>query len=164
MRKITTIKQTFAYTQTHTIKDSRLNNAANPSGLEEYVDILQVQQLLLDSTPSTSSATTSIACTTSNATTNSINSTAGATRHHRPRVNIQKATEYSTTMTNTTCPSSTTTPATATTPSAQLQGTCVHTQHKKKLLLIRIASIATINLNEERKKRSKRNGKSKENN
>lgn len=118
-------KRTFAYKQTHAIKDSRLNNSANPSGLEEYVDILQVQSLLLDSTPSTSNAATSNACT-SNATTIATNSTGGgATRHHRPRVNIQKAAEYSTaTMANSTaCPTSTTTAATATTPSAQLQGT-----------------------------------------
>lgn len=91
--------------------DSRLNVTTNPSGLEEYVDILQVQQLLLDSTPSTlatSTATTSNSCL-SNATVNSC----GVPRY-RPRVNIQKATEYSTTMANSTIGAST--------PSAQLQG------------------------------------------
>lgn len=95
----------------NTIKDSRLNSTVNPSGLEEYVDILQVQQLLLDSTPSTmapASAATTNSCA-SNATTIS-----NGAQRHRPRVNIQKATEYSTTMANTGCPS---------TPSAQLQGT-----------------------------------------
>lgn len=97
-----------------TILDSRLNSTNNPSGLEEYVDILQVQQLLLDSTPSTLTSTSTI--TTSNATVNSTNSI-GISRH-RPRVNIQKASEYSTTMANNTtvCPS---------TPSAQLQGTSI---------------------------------------
>lgn len=93
-------------------KDSRLNSTANPSGLEEYVDILQVQQLLLDSTPSTlatSTATTSNSCISNSA----VNSS-GAFRH-RPRVNIQKAAEYSTTtMANS---------IGASTPSAQLQGT-----------------------------------------
>lgn len=51
--------------------------ASSSSGLDEYVDILQVQQLLLDSSPSTStSATTS-------------------TSRPRPRLNVQKAAEYS---------------------------------------------------------------------
>ncbi len=51
--------------------------ANSSSGLDEYVDILQVQQLLLDSSPSTStSATTS-------------------TSRPRPRLNVQKAAEYS---------------------------------------------------------------------
>lgn len=55
-------------------------NATNATGLDEYVDILQVQQLLLDSsvTPLTNSA-----------------SAATSTARHRPRVNIQKASEYS---------------------------------------------------------------------
>lgn len=51
--------------------------ANSSTGLDEYVDILQVQQLLLDSSPSTStSATTS-------------------TSRPRPRLNVQKAAEYS---------------------------------------------------------------------
>lgn len=91
-------------------KDTRLNNAANSSGLEEYVDILQVQQLLLDSTPSTMATST---VTTSNSCVSNSNPN-GTQQRHRPRVNIQKATEYSTTMANTACPS---------TPSVQHQGT-----------------------------------------
>ena len=51
--------------------------AATATGLDEYVDILQVQQLLLDTSP----------CTTSTATT--------STARPRPRVNVQKAAEYS---------------------------------------------------------------------
>lgn len=94
------------------IEDSRLNSTSNPTGLEEYVDILQVQQLLLDSTPSSliSTPTTSSSCVSNAA----ANLATGAQRH-RPRVNIQKAAEYSTTMANTAC--------SASTPSAQLQGT-----------------------------------------
>lgn len=59
--------------------------ANNSSGLDEYVDILQVQQLLLDSSPSTStSATTS-------------------TSRPRPRLNVQKAAEYSSQVQGTAC-------------------------------------------------------------
>lgn len=53
-------------------------NPNNTTGLDEYVDILQVQQLLLDSSPSTS-------C---------IPSTSSS--RVRPKVNLQKASEYST--------------------------------------------------------------------
>lgn len=53
------------------------SNLSNVSGLDEYVDILQVQQLLLDSSPSTSTTTT------------------GSTVRPRPKVNLQKAAEYS---------------------------------------------------------------------
>lgn len=86
-----------------------MNASTNPSGLEEYVDILQVQQLLLDSTPSSLSTTitTSSNSCVSNATTNS-----NGTQRNRPRVNIQKAAEYSTNMGN----------MGASTPNTQLQG------------------------------------------
>lgn len=105
----------------HQITDSRLNSTTNPSGLEEYVDILQVQQLLLDSTPTslaTSTTTTSNSCL-SNSTVNSC-----GTQRYRPRVNIQKAAEYSTTMANSIGVS---------TPSAQLQG-MLKTQLIKQLI------------------------------
>lgn len=63
---------------------SCLNNSAGPTGagLDEYVDILQVQQLLLDSTPATGANT---------GPTNNTTNTSKA----RPRVNLQKAAEYS---------------------------------------------------------------------
>ncbi|GAB0093063.1 flocculation protein FLO11-like [Sergentomyia squamirostris] len=64
--------------------DSCLANSTGPTGagLDEYVDILQVQQLLLDSTPSTGNPT-------------STSSTSSNSSKSRPRVNLQKATEYS---------------------------------------------------------------------
>lgn len=67
-------------------------NPANTTGLDEYVDILQVQQLLLDSSaplPSSSSTTAS----TSSAYLPGANN---AALKCRPRVNIQKASDYST--------------------------------------------------------------------
>lgn len=83
---------------------SKLNVANNTAGLEEYVDILQVQQLLLDSTSSTLATSTAASSAT---TTNSSNTAANAlnTARHRPRVNIQKATEYSSSMANASCAS-----------------------------------------------------------
>lgn len=81
-------------------------NTTNTTGLDEYVDILQVQQLLLDSsaTPSTSGATSSSAAS------------AAATAKHRPRVNIQKATDYTAaSVAGTAC-------TTATASMAQVQG------------------------------------------
>lgn len=72
---------------------SKLNVPNNSAGLEEYVDILQVQQLLLDSTaPQPPSANAS------NTAANALNAA-----RHRPRVNIQKAAEYSTSMVNAAC-------------------------------------------------------------
>lgn len=74
---------------------SKLNVPNNSAGLEEYVDILQVQQLLLDSTSTTTAPT------------NSSNTAANASNaaRHRPRVNIQRATEYSSSMANVSCAS-----------------------------------------------------------
>lgn len=56
---------------------SRSKNLPSSAGLDEYVDILQVQQLLLDSSTATGVSST---CTTT---------------RPRPRLNVQKATEYS---------------------------------------------------------------------
>lgn len=88
-----------------------MNANNNPAGLEEYVDILQVQQLLLDSTSASSTTTTSNPSTSSSSAVN-----VSGTARHRPRVNIQKATEYSTTISNAT------NGPTTTTSSAQIQG------------------------------------------
>lgn len=81
---------------------SRLNANNNPAGLEEYVDILQVQQLLLDSTSSPTNPSTS----------SSSAANVSCTARHRPRVNIQKATEYSTTTMANATNGLTTTPST----------------------------------------------------
>lgn len=56
------------------ILGSQRSSTSNSSGLEEYVDILQVQQLLLDSS-----------------TTNGISTT---TSRSRPKVSVQKAAEH----------------------------------------------------------------------
>uniref|UniRef100_A0A1B0CD29 Uncharacterized protein n=1 Tax=Lutzomyia longipalpis TaxID=7200 RepID=A0A1B0CD29_LUTLO len=73
-----------SYTTYPSSDTSCLGNTTGPSGagLDEYVDILQVQQLLLDSTPPTGVST---------GTTNTTSNTSKA----RPRVNLQKAAEYS---------------------------------------------------------------------
>lgn len=74
---------------------SKLNVPNNSAGLEEYVDILQVQQLLLDSTSTTIAPTNP-----SNTAANALNAA-----RHRPRVNIQRAAEYSSSMANVSCAS-----------------------------------------------------------
>lgn len=53
------------------------------TGLDEYVDILQVQQLLLDSSSSSSQQAPSTS-------TGSVSS-----NRQRPKINLQKASEYS---------------------------------------------------------------------
>lgn len=70
-------------------------NSTNTTGLDEYVDILQVQQLLLDSSapPPSSSSVSSTAASTSSTYLSGSNNTA---LKCRPRVNIQKASDYST--------------------------------------------------------------------
>lgn len=74
------------------VKGASRLNATNTTGLDEYVDILQVQQLLLDS--SSSIATSSSASTIPAISPATSTATSSAARH-RPRVNIQKATDYS---------------------------------------------------------------------
>lgn len=89
--------------------DSRPNPISAQSSLDEYVDILQVQQLLLENSNSNSnSAASSSPCTTATSTvpTNTSysssvmtptpsSSVVAAASKNRPRVNLQKAAEYS---------------------------------------------------------------------
>lgn len=72
---------------------SRLN-ATNTTGLDEYVDILQVQQLLLDSSSSIATSSSASLSTITAVPPATSTATSSAARH-RPRVNIQKATDYS---------------------------------------------------------------------
>jgi hypothetical protein len=91
------------------IKTKISGNRANPATLissssqnqlEEYVDILQVQQLLLEnsttsSTSSTTVNTTSYSSPVSSITTTASTSSSSKSLQNRPRVNLQKAVEYS---------------------------------------------------------------------
>lgn len=105
-------------------KASRLNSTSNASGLDEYVDILQVQQLLLDS--SSSSPSTIAAVTPATSSGGQLQNSAACTSYtarHRPRVNIQKANEYSSLIANTATASTTAVASGAvTTPTTQIQG------------------------------------------
>jgi GTP cyclohydrolase FolE2 len=74
-----------------------LISSSSQNNLEEYVDILQVQQLLLEnSTASTSSSSTvnTVSYSTPPATSATTPSTSKNSQS-RPRVNLQKASEYS---------------------------------------------------------------------
>ncbi|XP_055852922.1 uncharacterized protein LOC129916802 isoform X3 [Episyrphus balteatus] len=64
---------------------SVLPHSSTGSGLDEYVDILQVQQLLLDSSSATSSGATSTTISSSQSLPKPL---------PRPRINLQKASEY----------------------------------------------------------------------
>lgn len=83
------------------VKGNRPNPAtlisASSQNLEEYVDILQVQQLLLEnSTASTSSSSTvNTVSYSSPASTSSTTPSSSKNIQSRPRVNLQKAAEFS---------------------------------------------------------------------
>lgn len=93
------------------------SNRTNPNAsLDEYVDILQVQQLLLEnssnstpsvgppapSAPAPPSLTSTNGCSISSSTTTTLSTAIGgtsstaSTAKNRPKVNVQKASEYST--------------------------------------------------------------------
>jgi hypothetical protein len=86
-------------THSSSFKGNRPNpiSTSSQNQLEEYVDILQVQQLLLEnSTASTSSSSTvNTVSYSSPASTNSTTPSTSKNSQSRPRVNVQKAAEFS---------------------------------------------------------------------
>lgn len=110
----------YYYYRCFSVVGTRLN-ATNTTGLDEYVDILQVQQLLLDSSSSMGPAASAIA--SSSAVSNNAAAIASATsRNHRPRVNIQKASDYSTSLLSSTTTASGLAGASAIPTTPQVQG------------------------------------------
>lgn len=67
-------------------------STSGTNSLDEYVDITQVQQLLLEN--SLQSTSTSSSTTTSTLTTTT-NSSSSSSKLSRPRINLQKAVEFS---------------------------------------------------------------------
>jgi hypothetical protein len=71
------------------------SSSTSQNQLEEYVDILQVQQLLLDnSTVSTSSSSTVNTASYTSPASTAMTSSASKNLQSRPRVNLQKAAEF----------------------------------------------------------------------
>jgi la-related protein 1 len=73
-----------------------VNNRSNGPNLDEYVDILQVQQLLLENSSNPGAATSQANSTLSPPSTSTPSTTANSSSiKSRPKVNVQKAAEYS---------------------------------------------------------------------
>nr|XP_036234063.1 muscle segmentation homeobox [Bactrocera oleae] len=76
---------------------AQLSSSAQSTELDEYVDILQVQQLLLDSSASASQQQALAAANGANTSTSGITATTSSQQSlpkPRPRLNLQKASEY----------------------------------------------------------------------